>query len=1145
MLYTYPSNRLEDLALLLSEVMKRRHSGLLEKTTIIVPSPGMQHWLNLQLCKHLGVTLNLDCPMPTRFLWDTARNILGESSIPKQSPYKREVLNWRILDILRDLESLEEFPANIINGFWKNALSDQDKQDKQFQFALQLADVFEQYLVFRPDWLARFESSQIPVCDDQTKCDVLMWQAWFWRQLVDSMPNHPMALQKQAIEALEKTQYSLSEDIYIFAVNTISPTYLQFFDAVSAQTNVHFFQLNPCVNYWGDAKSDLAIAREHRKRAYINSFDENNLHPLLRNLGQQGRDLCNMIADLKHYEIAGFNELTNEPQQVESMLGHLQREILLGEIQEKSFANDQSISVNACYSEVRELQVLKDKLLYLFDHDKSLQPKDVLVMCPSIETYSPYINSIFTQTNDETLSLPVSVSDRRPIESEPLLNAFMTLLSLASARFSVEDVMDLLSSPSMAEKFQLNQDDLSFCMFVIKELAIFEALDDQHKSSLVGVNVRDVQHTWAWGMNRLLTGLYVAINDELVDDLAPYVNIEGSRAETMGRFMAAVEQLEQTIDILKKAYVPTEWKSILHQIITQCFEITKQDTFAELLLYRSIQSLSDNQELASFDGKISCELIHQALSQVLSIPETRSQFYSGNITFCSMLPMRSIPFQVIAILGLNQTDFPRQEQVFDINLMHSLPPRMGDRSRRGDDRYLFLESILSARKHLHLSYQHRKISDNSDRQPSLMLSMLIDHCRANYTQDALPVVEHPLHPFSKDVFKSKRGYRGSYDRSWLAQAKLVYAPDDEDQVISDDIATESNQSQVSQEIELGIYDLSQFYKDTLKYYVNHSLDVYLGKPEHKSFEPRYKVDGLLEHDFKRQLLRTLESMENQSSDERNFSLERYKKRWKAQGELPYLSNLDGLLDEYISQVQALHSFVSVEQESVCIDYDERLNGVRLSGQIVGHQVSDNLYLSTTKLTPNEPRISHLLALWFEYLCVCHHVQLYLKPATKICASMFYIDKPKKMPDEAWFEGESGWVVNELSLSYEDDATEALAKLLSHFELGTRQAMLLDLQLAMDVCKFDDLDSALNSSELRAKWQSAASVQSANERVFKSLPNDYFSFLFSSMPEFNVDSLLPYFACISPLLNSINKRPLCSVEMAEQYAKCRLGETLYE
>ncbi|MGB3727336.1 MAG: exodeoxyribonuclease V subunit gamma, partial [Glaciecola sp.] len=1084
LLYIYPSNRLEDLALLTAEVIKNRPSNVLSATTILVPNPGMQHWLSLQLCEHLQVAMNIHCPMPTRFVWDMCRAILGDSSVPAQSPYKRETMVWRIYQLVASTEFLQSPVSSDVQLYWAKCQSATEMQQRQFSFAQQLADVFEQYLVFRPEWLLKWERNQTVHFEHIQHQHAQGWQMWFWQQLVAIQPVHPINLQAEAIKAMEFNVNKLPADIYIFAINSISPLYLGFFDALAKYINVHLFQLNPCVSYWGDAQSDLSIAKQQRAQAYNDSVIDDQLHPLLRNLGAQGRDLINLLSGLSHQEIAAFSPTQTSSHTAEaetlSLLQIIQHDILQGEPSMVSKTLDTSIQIHACHSEVRELQVLKDAILEKLAQHPSWQPKDILVMCPSIEKYSPYIRAIFTNSSEKHTRLPVSISDRKPIESEPLIVGFLKILKMNASRFDASSIIDLISIQSIAEKFDLSVSDLDYCALCIKHAGVSWGIDQDHQQSIIHGHTINNQHTWQWGIKRILRGILNAPNDILVADSANLGFLEGKNTEILGRFFTCLEQLEITLSNLLEERSLVEWAAYLQKTLHNLFIPSNDDALALQLLQGAIVKLGDAQETAHCQLPIGVDIIASAIESQLNIPETRSQFHAGNITFCSMLPMRSIPFKMIAILGLNQSDFPRQDTPFEINLIQGAPSKLGDRSRRGDDRYLFLESLVSAREYLHLSYQYRKVNDNAQREPSLMLQMLIDYCHQHYSQDCLAIVEHPLQSFSPLAFMSNGAHKGSYNLAWWqqTQALISEAPIPTDATHEHSGANTNLQS--LQHVNTGA--LARFLKDSLAYYAKNTLSVYLDPIELRDFEQQYSINKLTEYRFRYDVMNSVKH------DTSHTSLNTIVEYWQASGELPFLVGLHDTLDEYKREALLLAAI-----QSSIVDNGERFVGeLSLQNSAIEFDVLANLDIGVQdlKLTPGAPSFKHMLEIWIHYLVLRQHIEHSPQTFSAYSPDTFhagvYFLQPNKNDDEPPLLMYAKYI-----LPAHITPAKALNDLMNTYISGCQSPLLLDHGLATEIVKFSSVEEALTSRELNLTWREAGEEKSEKASIGKNLPNPYF------------------------------------------------------
>lgn len=1153
MLTLYPSNRLEDLAVLLAELIKIRPKRVLTPTTVIVPNPGMQHWLNMYLADYLGVAMNIHCPMPTRYIWDLSRKVLADGSVPKNSPFKRDILCWKIFALAQSNEFKETSFYTQVSVFWRQAKNDVEKQKRMFGFARQLADLFEQYLVFRPDWLLAWQADEKINFESDIYNEFAAWQRWFWNKVVDDFPEHPVELQLRAIDNISENKNTLPDDVYIFAISSISPIYLRFFDEISRHTQVHLFQLNPCVNYWGDAKSDLALAKIARQQSVKASLIEQDLHPLLRNLGAQGRDLNNLLLDLQHQEISAFEfkadpdidaqQNTYDTVAHLSTLSALQNDILHYTGRKNKMPFDGSIVVHACHSPLRELQVLKDVLLDKFQQDKQLQAKDVLVMCPSIEVYSPFIHSVFSQpttlTNSQyQTSIPVSVSDRKPIESEPLLVAFMSILGLPLSRFEATSIIDLIALPAISEKYKLSTSDIQLCAKWTKDACIAWGIDAQHveqylqAESLASEHTSKTTqylHTWQWGISRLLVGLINANSDIFVNELAPINYIEGNNSLILGRFLQALEDIEHYCSLLQAPKIVTQWSDTLMAICDNQLQVGANDQFAFSLLKGAITTLKKNVVQAQHNEVVDISIVISALQNLLSIPEARSQFHTGNVTFCSMLPMRSIPFKVIAILGLNQQDFPRQDTPVEIDLMQSGRARAGDRSRRGDDSYLFLETLVSARQHLHLSYQYKQVKTNADRLPSTILQMLIEHCHGHYAPDSLPVVKHPLHPFSPLAFAKQPGYQGSYDEKWW-QHMVSMQNSKGIEYSKGPFISEAKLSDTSGNIQqkasvVSPQELSRFFKASLQYFANHQLNVYFPELPLRDYAPVYQLNKTLQYSLRVKANELVKSilLEPHTSFKTQMKtlVEKYRlllKHWMVSGELPFLIGIESALNEIlldsVAQQQCLINKTNIQRVKGKID----LCGIQLEYDF---EYEADFGVNELKINRGEPAWQHIIPVWIKLLILLVHLQQSSQgkegsfDANKLSANIYYID------DE-----ESSTQVRQICckryiLASDHNAYEALCNMVETFVKGNSEPIFIDLAMINQVLAFDDINQAFTSPSLKGKWEGRLEP-GMNGSDF--LPKQYIHFLLGDLPEFTQESLALYFKCfgVIEVLQTMNE-----------------------
>lgn len=814
MLTVYPSNKMEDLVQLLNAVQAYRGDNCVLKTdTILVESKGIQHWLNLELAKIQGIAMNYQFQMPASFIWELARNLLTSDEVPRQSAYRREILAWRIDNLMSGVEFTTNPEFSQAFYYWAGE-TDQPDHLKRFQLAVKLGDIFEQYMMFRPDWLEAWEHNKSIENETAIDKETERWQAWLWRQLLMEDPCHPLMLQKKAMDAI--VNYSgdkLPAQIMIFAINTMAPQTLEIFNALSSsgQCHIHLFYLNPCVEFWGDIRSDKTMARQMREKKiqlWLNDegLDNEGLNEgldeeisnstsnsLLSNLGQQGKEFFNLLQEVKGYEISAFNEEVNSDSNSGSssssktkdsatILSAIQYDILtLTEpeyiVGQSIHLIDQSISISSSHSELREIQALHDYLLHQFNEHPDWKPQDVVVMCPAIEDYAPYIEAVFRRPWDkqdviDKPHLPCSIADRTLMNAEPLIATLTDLLQLPDSRFEISKILDYLRLPAIQLKFGFENSELDTIEWWLQEAAIHWAKDVEHKKQLIGLDETSAMFTWQWGLERLLLGFAQSDSPVISENRVLLPHVEGQQSVLLGRLMQLLERLKYHTQALRKARTAQDWQTYLMQLMANFFSVQNEQQSAAELIQKVINDFAENTAQANYNQLIEYEVMCNYLQHHFGLPDTGNHFMTGQVTFCSMMPMRSIPFKVIAVLGLNDGHFPRQSTPMSFDLMTQSQHRKGDRSRRGDDRYLFLEALISARNNLYLSYQGRDIHKNSVRQPSLILKELMNYLEKGYgwkllgetQEEKSQLKEEALHPFSQTCYSGKTA---SFDPSWM------------------------------------------------------------------------------------------------------------------------------------------------------------------------------------------------------------------------------------------------------------------------------------------------------------------------------------------------------------------------------------------
>ncbi|MEW6992267.1 exodeoxyribonuclease V subunit gamma [Colwelliaceae bacterium 6441] len=1087
MIYLYPANKMENLLALVDKIQQISPLPIFSKEVFIVQNAGMQHWLNMSIAESRGISLSVDYALPAQYLWKLIRSLVNKDLSVDQSPFSREAMCWRIYQLLGENCVLEDNDFLDVTRYWQENAQGQQQESingqkgrhknlKRYQLACQLADLFEQYLVFRPDWMDVWQSgdlNQSSLASEQNAhgnfSSVEKWQAKLWLLLTQSQDYNPIKLLEQATGNLSIMTHTLPKRLCFFGLNAMAPMWLSFINALSEVIDVHFFHLNPCENYWGDILSEKQAFKGSEKWTQVQSSISDSVgNPLLANLGQQGREFLSLLQQYSMVNIEAF-ESTKCPLVVNnsSILSHVQEDILsLRDARTSpSLQKDDSIVITSAHSALREVQGLHDWLLHQFNQDKTLKPRDVLVMCPQVEKYAPYVNAVFSkgwqELKDDIPPLPCSISDRISLDTEPLVTAFSELLTLPDSRFQVSQILAWLRLPALQAKFGLQIEDIDKFTLWIESACIHWGIDAEHKKKILNSNNVAEQFTWQYGLSRLLQGF--AYSDQAVvhGELLLLPNVEGSDAILLGKLMLVFEQLQYFTAQLNRARSPHQWHKFLKTLIDDVFDSSNEDSFS--IIFSAIESFVEYCQHASFEQEIELCVLREYLTHHFSQPDTGRQFMVGQVTFCSMLPMRSIPFKIVAVLGLNDGDFPRQRTPLAFDLMSLTKSRLGDRSRRGDDRYLFLEAIISARQSLYLSYLGRSIKNNNERQPSIVLKELMDYLSQSYGwkllgDDPSDIRQLAMQPYSE---KNYLGQYAGFDAKWLAlsptRAKAV--SDENPRLCLSDVDQEKPSSaSISDSIETAItsLELVRFFVHPSRYFAQKKLGLYLDNAENSlnDVEP-FDSDHLSRYLLKEHALAILLQDNGVNRDDDNLStlIHSLKKEAALSGKFPQLPHQSQQLDKLINDSVTFSAFIQDNISNLIEDFTIDIAlafDLEINGKTIGYEValSTQLQVVSQQLIAYRsslPKMKDFLEIYINLLIV----QVWLQQNNEEeLADNNLRDKLTEnfVSHGYYFDSKSQKTVHYCYPQLEQ-AKERLIELVNIFLLGQEEALLLNAELA--------------------------------------------------------------------------------------------------
>ena len=805
MLKLHQSNDMSELARLFCD-RSRNSLDPFTPRTVVVQSSGIGQWLKLQLAERDGIASNIDCVLPANFLWRLYQTLAGDTEFPAVSPYDRSRLVWRVMRLISANPGL--------SGAIRAYLSAGRGSDLHlYQLAREITLLFDEYLMYRPDWIMDWQTGR------QEEAGHAGWQSELWRLIQEDLRGlshlHRAALHQAAISKLASASRHLPwQQVSVFGLSTMPPLQLRTFENLARHIDVDIYFQNPCRHYWGDIVSQQDKARRSIRSLISSDMplqDEDYLeigNPLLSALGKQGREFFELM--LESAVMQSDEEFL--PSGDATILHYVKNDIL--ELTNGgAFAGmtpacfdivDDSLQIHCCHSRLREVEVLHDEILRALAADPTLKNRDVIVMVPDISDYAPFIEAIFSG------HLDYRIADRSRQQTGSLTSTLLQLLQLPKSRLSASDVIDLLEVPAVMRRFDMNLDDLETITDWIRKAEIRWEYSGRRKTDYWQLPAED-QNTWQFGLKRLALGLAMTPEQGPWDDSLP-LGIEPAETELLGTLCQIIDLLDDYREQCNQPKPMTDWQVLVSGLLEDFFLAAGDEILEITQLQEELESLASAAESARYNTSFSYQLLVHALEQGLADTSTGG-FISGGITFATLVPMRSIPFRMVCLMGMNDGEYPREVRPQSFNLIATGQAQRGDRSKKHDDRYLFLEALLSARDVFYASYIGRSMHDNKEHPPSAVLAQL-----QNYLADIFPALcthQHALQPFNTAYYQGDK--QSSFIQSWYRALKApAPAPFIETPLQGDSTLSCTDQTQ-----------LAKFLRHPGQYFLTQRLGAYL------------------------------------------------------------------------------------------------------------------------------------------------------------------------------------------------------------------------------------------------------------------------------------------------------------------------------
>ncbi|MGQ1947873.1 exodeoxyribonuclease V subunit gamma [Geofilum sp. OHC36d9] len=798
-LHICSSNSIEALSAVFSDAIRHKTSWN-QTSCIIVQSEGLQKWLIRETAAKNKIFANYEFFSPDGFIGHVNRLTFNYGN----SYFSTENIKWKVYSYLNDSGFIKHFPT--VANYYKA------DDTKRIQLAAKIADLFDQYQVYRPDIIGAWNDNAVveATSDDDFKKQE-QWQRWLWQKLkAESKGKYDqLQLKHGLLKKLDSVEFQSElinqyPQIHLFGIVVLSNYHWDIYQKLASIIDVSLYLTSP------------ASGQEWYQD--LSSKQGNDLLGSCKGLMVNLHKLLPMETAQQHF-------VTNESS---SLLSTIQNDILnnnnAGIRVFDTTKPEDSIQIASSYTPVREVEALYNHLLNEFEKNPGLKGCDVSVQMTDVNLYAPLIKAVF---DNAPKKIPYVICDQSYSEGDSIIKALDIFVNLQYSGFKAENVLQLFDFKAVRLRFDITDVEL-----------VREIIADANIRYGIEGNKEDETYLFSWkhGIKKLVLGYAIKGGDEyLLDDteLFPCDSMEGNDALTIFKIKAFAETVFDLYEHSLGKKSIEEWKDyLLNQVFPDLFVLDEIYDDELDYIYRKLENLSsiaiDMHELISF------RVFREGLMNLLRSETINSVYTSGLVTFSSMMSVSLMPFKHIAVLGLNSDLFPRHQKVLGFDLM-AIQPMANDRNIKDNDKHLFLEIILAAKKQLYLSYIGSGIKDNSEIPPSLLIEELEDYIvtgtgNKDWFENKIKY-KHPLHASGKLYFEGGKffTYLGQTVESVAADVEVTNA-------LNEDVGFNFD--------EISLNDLIGFYKDPFKWYYNKTLRIYYNDeavllPEEEPFELDY------------------------------------------------------------------------------------------------------------------------------------------------------------------------------------------------------------------------------------------------------------------------------------------------------------------
>ncbi|QIQ41458.1 MAG: exodeoxyribonuclease V subunit gamma [Buchnera aphidicola (Aphis urticata)] len=938
MFFLYKFNQLNTLFLKICQIIQKNPlTHIFTKEIIIHDNELLFQYLNIFTANHTGISSDFKLIHPKVFIWNILKQIIPENEI--KNILKKTTNIWKIMKIIEE------------NDFFEN-IKQNDNQIKKFEFSCLIEHLFQQYILYRPQWMQKWEKKDKKISTMNSK---KLWQIKLWNKIINDDNNHiDQSINNFANlfykfkNVIQKKKIILPKRIFIIWSFNINPSYIEIFHKISIYTDVYFLYLTAYKHNIINDKIDL----------YDKSFNINIKNHAANSLevlwGKYENVYLLFIKNLKDIKINSYFKKYD----INNLLNNIKNKILNFKQNNRSLKQtlnpkDSSISINICYNKQHEIEVLYKILIKMLNNNPNIKPHDIVVASFSLNDYKQHINAVF-KLQDEKEKISFYISDKNAKSKQKIFYLFNKILSLSHIRFNNEEILELLDIPIIAKNFHISEEEIKILYNWIQATNIRWGVNKKHKNDLCLLEIN--QNTWFYGIEKLLLSYAINEKNQIWNHIFSMISIDFSKSELIGKLSHLINILNKWRLKLSQAKRIKYWRSLFKSFINDFF--CEQVTWDKILteMNKKWENMIDEIILSEYPKNITINILQKNFLHIINYTN-KTKFKLGSVNFCHPSVICYIPFKVIYFIGLSSKELSKKKNLDYINLLTQYP-LVTDINCHDTAHHLFLKNFIAAKNYFYMSYIGYSLKNETTIYPSILIEQLINYITLYFCfkGDEKLTIEDNKKKISQFLCK-KHEKEHSYNIIHVKNRKNIKQNKIKNicQIFFKNIIQSENYQKEHRLINLK--DLIYFWKNPVRYFFNFTLNTKFSIKKKLLITEPFIIDAL--ENFKISAL-LLKAMINKKD------LKNILKKIKLSGIVPYKNfgkiALEKKCQEIEEIVKIINQYRVLPQEK---DFLLRIEKYYVKGTIKEIQNTGLLRWKVNKIN-----YADRMSLWIEHLVYC-------------------------------------------------------------------------------------------------------------------------------------------------------------------------------